>query len=97
MLHSKTWVSVSDIILSERSQTQKEDKLHNSIYMKFKTGKSRRWLSLVRAPTRRGQQGTRPQGAENILYVDLGSGYLDVYIYKNSSSFLIEIHVLYCM
>lgn len=36
-------------------------------------------------------------GAGHALDVDLGSGYLDVYIYKYSSEFLIEIHLLYCV
>lgn len=38
-----------------------------------------------------------PRGAESVLYLDLGSGYTDVYMYKNSSSFIFEIPVLYVM
>lgn len=87
LLRSKTWMHVSDIILSERSQTQK--RINYIILFRWgsKTGKVRRRLSLVRAPMRRGQQRTRSQGAENALYLDLGSGYLDVSVYKSHQAF----------
>lgn len=34
------------------------------------------------------------RGAESVLYLDLGSGYTDTHIYKNSPSFIIQILAL---
>ena len=37
------------------------------------------------------------QGTKSVLHLDLSSGYTDVYIFKNSSSFIIEILIPYVM
>ena len=61
------------------------------VYMKLRITKDGVRGMAVSGGTDWEGTGRRLPGAANILYLDLGGGYMDVYIYKNTSSCTLKI------